>query len=198
MKYRLVVFLLCALGLGGCDARLQTKLPPPTAVALKSIPSADFLCWKNFPLGTQVVRRKTMTNSHGKTVVTTTLELKTLNDQLAKVQSQITVDRDNETLENPPDMFQYPANHKIPEEMSAEQFEFPVPDAIFVKKETVRVLDKDYEAAVYQWKATLESGPVGVTGWFSNDFPGRQIRLEFDYSDDTTSVDEVIAVKFGS
>lgn len=33
--------------------------------------------------------------------------------------------------------------------------------------------------------------------WFSYDFPGLQMRLEFDYSDDNTSVDKVIAVKFG-
>jgi hypothetical protein len=97
---------------------------------------------------------------------------------------------------NPPSVLQFPANHLIPEDMSAEQFALPVPDAKLLRQEKFAVLGKNFDASVYGWKATLETGPVAVTGWFSDDFPGRQIKLEFDYTDETTSQELIVAVEF--
>lgn len=133
-------------------------------------------------------------------MVTTTLRLASVSDSQVEVESQITVDRkrNNPTWEdttvNPKDIVRFPATYQIPEEMSEDQFRSPLPDAKWKGKEALTVLGVEYEADVYEWKATLESGPVPVRGWFSNEFPGRQLRLEFFYNDaaGSTGIDEVI------
>lgn len=193
---RFIIALLPLVSLG-CEGKPIPVQPVATTTqpALKAIPSADYTCWKQFPIGTRVVRRKTMINEHGKVVVTTTLELASCDPKLAEVKSQITVVRDSDTTENPADILQFPANHSIPEDMSEEQFKSPVPDAQLIGEESVTVLDKTYKASVYRWKAALESGPVGVRGWFSDGFPGRQLRIEFDYSNGTSAIDEVVALQ---
>lgn len=200
-QLRLLTILLAINGLG-CDKSVKQSIPTSSAPKLKSIASADYQSWKRFPVGTQVVRCKMMTNQHGKVVVTTKLQLKSIDATQAEVESQITVDRltvDDKPTDltvNPPSSLQFPASHLIPQEMSAEQFDLPTPDAKLLRKETIEVLGKSVEASVYQWKATLETGPVDVTGWFSDDFPGRQLKLEFGYTDETTSQEQIVSVEF--
>jgi hypothetical protein len=190
-----IFFALIAMTIfQGCSSQpAQVQVPQTsTAPVTKSIPNADYECWKQFPLGTRVVRRKTMSNSNGATTVTTSLQLKELEPSSATVESQVTVVRPTETTENPAEMLTIASAHKIPEEMNPELFRLPSPDAKLLRSELIQVKGKAYDAAVYRWKATLESGPVDVTGWFCDGFPARQIRLEFDYTDDTTGIDEVI------
>lgn len=142
-----------------------------------------------------------MTNQHGKVVVTTTLELKSLDANQAEVESQITVERANlndtpfDTTINPTSILQFSATHPNPQDMSADQFALPVPDAKLVRQERLEVIGKSFETSVYSWKATLETGLVDITGWFSDDFPGRQLKLVFDYTDETTSQELVVAIE---
>lgn len=148
--------------------------------ALKDVDNSDYLSWSQFPIGTKVVRRKTMSNEVGTTVITTSLELKEVNAAAVLVESQITVKRTNDTTENPPSILEYPKSQKIPAEMDPELFTRPLPDAKKVAAEPVESMGKSYDATVYEWKAQLESGPMQVKGWFSDKFPGRQIKLEFE------------------
>lgn len=202
MKTRARWLILLAFGVfPSCDSNSESTsqmsvAPVSTAPLLQEVPNVEYECWKQFPLGTKVVRRKTMSNSHGTTTVTTKLELKLLDEKNAQVESQVTVVRPTETTQNPSEMLVFAATHKIPKEMNAKQFSLPSPDARLLREEEVEVENKKYTASVYQWKATLESGPVDVTGWFSDNFPARQIRLEFDYKDDTTGIDEIVLVEF--
>ncbi|MFO0939532.1 MAG: hypothetical protein U0930_02075 [Pirellulales bacterium] len=142
-----------------------------------------------------------MSNQHGKVVVTTTLKLKAVDSDQAEIESQITVDRltvddkPTDSTVNPSSVLQFPAKHLIPEDMSAEQFALPAPDAKLLRQEKFAVVGKSFDASVYGWKATLETGPVAVTGWFSDDFPGRQLKLEFAYTDETTSQEQVVSVE---
>jgi hypothetical protein len=196
MQRQSIFLLLTTISmLIGCESKSVSTPQASTAPALKAVPNADYECWRQFPLGTRVVRRKTMSNSQGTTTVTTTLELRQVDDGDAKVDSQVTVVRPTEETQNPSETIIFPATHKIPENMDANQFALPSPDARLLREEVINVNNKDYSTAVYQWKTILESGPVDVTGWFCNSFPGRQIRLEFDYNDDTTGVDEIVEVQ---
>jgi hypothetical protein len=157
----------------------QTKAPAK-GPALKDVDNSDFLSWSQFPIGTKVVRRKTMSNEVGTTIITTSLELKEVNAAAVLVESQITVKRTNDTTENPPSILEYPKSQKIPAEMDPELFARPLPDANKVAAEPIESMGKAYDATVYEWKAQLESGPMKVKGWFSDKFPGRQIKLEFE------------------
>ncbi|MCU0711538.1 MAG: hypothetical protein MUC43_05730 [Pirellula sp.] len=121
-----------------------------------------------------------MSNEIGTTVITTTLELKEIKADAVQVESQITVKRTNDTTENPPSILEYPKSQKIPADMEAELFARPLPDANQVATESIESLGMSYDATVYEWKAQLESGPMKVKGWFSDKFPGRQIKLEFE------------------
>lgn len=121
-----------------------------------------------------------MSNEVGTTVITTTLELKEIKAEAVLVESQITVKRTKDTTENPSSIVEYPKSQKIPADMDAELFTRPLPDAKKVNTESIESMGKPYDATVYEWKAQLESGPMKVKGWFSDKFPGRQIKLEFE------------------
>lgn len=193
MKSRTIfLILVTASTMTGCESGRRQSPQASTAPALKSVPNADYECWKQFPAGTRVVRRKTMSNSLGTTTVTTALELKQLDESGAQVESQVTVVRPTEETHNPSETLTMPPTHKIPVDMSAQQFALPSPEATLLREEAVSISNKTFIASVYRWKSILESGPVEVTGWFCDSFPGRQIRLEFDYSDDTTGIDEIL------
>lgn len=192
---QLVLAFLIPLVICGCDQRPAAFVPKSTAPATKSVANADYASWRGYPVGTEIVRRKTIKNQHGTTVVSTKLKLVEMDDQRAKVDSQITVRRNEEVTENPVDSVVYAATHQIPETMSEEQIAAPAPDAQLLKEESIQVADRTVQAKVFAWKSVLESGPVEVTGWFSSEIPGRQIKLEFDYPDETVSSEEILSLK---
>ena len=148
--------------------------------SLKDVDNSDYISWSQFPIGTKVVRRKTMSNEVGTTEITTSLELREIKAEAVLVESQITVKRTNDTTINPPSALEYPKSQKIPADMDAELFTRPLPDAVKVATEAIESNGKTYDATIYEWKAQLESGPMKVKGWFSDKFPGRQIKLEFE------------------
>lgn len=134
-----------------------------------------------------------MSNEIGTTVITTTLQLKEITSQAVMVESQITVKRTNDTTENPPSILEYPKSQKIPADMDAELFTRPLPDAKKIAAESIESMGQTYDATIYEWKAQLESGPMNVKGWFSEKFPGRQIKLEFENpSGNDPFVEEII------
>jgi hypothetical protein len=191
-RFLFVVTLFLSLSLGCSPEKpATTSNKPQTGDAMKTVTQAkgpslkdidntDYISWSQFPIGTKVVRRKTMSNEVGTTVITTSLELKEINAEAVLVESQITVKRTNDTTENPPSVLEYPKSQEIPADMDAELFTRPLPDANKVATESIESMGKAYDATVYEWKAQLESGPMKVKGWFSDKFPGRQIRLEFE------------------
>lgn len=171
----------------------STKVTQTNGPALKDVENSDYLSWSQFPIGTKVVRRKTMSNEIGTTVITTTLQLKEITSQAVMVESQITVKRTNDTTENPPSILEYPKSQKIPADMDAELFTRPLPDAKKIAAESIESMGQTYDATIYEWKAQLESGPMNVKGWFSEKFPGRQIKLEFENpSGNDPFVEEII------
>ncbi len=180
----------------GCDSSKPAKsqaavnVPTPSDDHLKSVPNADFLNWSKFPEGTKVVRQKVLETEQGVTTVTTTLRLVTRQPKSVEVESQTTVIRPQETTENPPQSFTYAAEHKIPKAMNAEQFLLPNPKAKSLGDEKVTMLGKEYDASVFKWQSMLESGPIDIKGWFSDDFPGRQIKTELDFKSDTSKGSE--------
>ena len=190
--FSIAMIFLSAMTLGCTSEKLPTSagsrpsesssadLQKASGPALKQIDNADYSNWSRFPIGTKVVRRKTMSNDVGTTVITTTLELKEIKPEAVAVESQITVKRTSDTTTNPPSILDYPKSQMIPADMDAELFTRPLPDAKRIATEAIESFGQSYTATVYEWKTQLESGPMMVKGWFSDEFPGRQIKLEFE------------------
>ena len=182
----------------GCGSSTPQKSQPALNVQstsddhLKSVPNGDFLSWSKFPEGTKVVRRRTLESDVGVTTETTALRLVSVKPTSIEVESQTTVIRPQGTTENPPQSFVYQAEYKIPKEMSEEQFLLPDPKAKSLGSEKLTLLGKEYDASVYQWQSSLESGPIDVKGWFNDNFPGRQLKLEIDYRNDKFKGSETI------
>jgi hypothetical protein len=180
----------------GCDSSKPAKsqaalnVPAPTDDHLKSVPNPDFLNWSKFPEGTKVVRQKVLETEQGITTITTTIRLVARQPKSVEVESQTTVVRPQETTENPPQSFTYGAEYKVPKDMNAEQFLLPDPKAKSLGAEKVTMLGKEYDSLVFKWQSMLESGPIDIKGWFSDDFPGRQIKTELDFKSDTSKGSE--------
>lgn len=175
--------------MAGCDFSSETKnvaalnIPVPSNDHLKSVPNVEFVNWSKFPEGTKVVRRRTLKSDEGVTTETSTIRLISRLQASVEVESQTTVIRPQGTTENPPQSFVYTSAYKIPKEMSEELFLLPDPKAKLVGAEIVTLLGSNYEAKIYTWQSTLESGPIEIKGWYSDDFPGRQIKTEIDFKD---------------
>lgn len=180
----------------GCDSSKPAKnqaalnVSTPTDDHLKSVPNADFLNWSKFPEGTKVVRQRVLESEQGVATITTTIRLVARQPKSVEVESQTTVIRPQGTTENPPQSFTYAAEYKIPKDMEAEQFLLPDPKAKSLGAEKITMLGKEYDALVFKWQSMLESGPIDIKGWFSDDFPGRQIKTELDFKSDTSKGSE--------
>jgi hypothetical protein len=180
----------------GCDSSKPAKnqaalnVSTPTDDHLKSVPNADFLNWSKFPEGTKVVRQRVLESEQGVATITTTIRLVARQPKSVEVESQTTVIRPQGTTENPPQSFTYAAEYKIPKDMDAEQFLLPDPKAKSLGAEKITMLGKEYDALVFKWQSMLESGPIDIKGWFSDDFPGRQIKTELDFKSDTSKGSE--------
>jgi hypothetical protein len=180
----------------GCspDTPVATVIPKSSAPPIKSIPNVEFQSWSKHPVGTRVVREKVMANDVGKTVVTTSLELKDVKADAVVVSRQITVERTTDKTVNQPEDVTYAAVHSVPADMEEALFQRPVPEAKPLGTEAIESEGRTYQADIFEWKSMLESGPMPVKGWFSNDFPGRQIRLEFRSGADQTFYEETKSI----
>lgn len=175
--------LQLALGLlmVGCSQQ-QTYIPPlPAPVETHAISNPDFDSWSSYPVGTKVVRYKEITNIEGVVKVTTTLVLKEKTPDQVVVESQINVVRPDSSQENPPQVFEFPARYQVPSTMREDAYDLPAPIAKKTGEENMVVGGKEFNAEIFEWEGTLESGKVDLKLWRDRTFPGRQIRMYTDY-----------------
>ena len=134
----------------------------------------EYANWKQFPVGTSLVRKRTAANELSKIVVTTTLRLVEKDESKVVVESQVTVERPNEApTVNPASTTTFPSSFSIPQGMELEQFQLPSLKAKSVGSETIEVAGRSIPATVYEWTESNESGPMNVRIWQSNEVPGR-------------------------
>lgn len=215
MRIHRPVAVLAAATALGCGSKPGT---PPTA-AVPGAPTAgdsgatpdprptlaspEYANWKKYPVGTVVKRRREATNPKEpgkKTVETTTLKLFELTDRRAVVESQVTVEKTGyDTDVKPAQKLDYPASFPLPAGMSEAEFGkflLPDPKAKVAGTETVRLLGQEYTATVYEWVGSLESGPMPIKLWVSDDMPGRLVKSEFTIDKaGSKALEEVIEVK---
>ncbi len=172
----------------GCSQQ-ETFVPPrPPKVETHAIPNPDFDSWSEYPVGTKVVRHKEITNSEGVVSVTTTLVLKEKTKDQVVVESQINVIRPDSAMENPPQVFEFPAKYQVPLVMNTDTYDRPSPIARKTGEEVVTVAGRKFNAEIFEWEGTLESGKVDLKLWRDRTFPGRQIRMLTDYRRDNNEM----------
>ena len=159
----------------------------------RRVPNPDYVTWSKFAIGTKVVRKHSIVNDKGTVTITTSLSLAELSDKVAKVESQVTVERPERLTENPSQVFDYFSTQPVLESTTDEQVLAPLREAKLLREEPVEVSGKVYQARVYGWKTALESGPADVIGWFSDEFPGRQLRLETDFGADGKGTEVIVS-----
>lgn len=173
-------------------ANATTNIPAKqTGPKIRSVDNPNYLTWSKFPVGTQVVRVNKLINDKGTVTVTTTLKLQEIDQTVAKVESQITVERPTDLTVNPPQILDYLAKQSVLESTTDEQVAAPLKEAKLLRTENIAVLGKEYQAKVYTWKTALESGPADVLGWYSDEFPGRQIKQEIDFGEGGKGTEEI-------
>ena len=184
--------LLCALPAPfvGCEAQTQSKTINVAVPSMDHLPLVDhpeFQNWTKFPIGTIVRRRNEIVNDQGLVVVLTTLKLVEVNEKMAIVESQTTVEREGTIDEKPPQSFEYYAKFRLMEGLTIERYSLPSPTAIKTGVEEIEVSGIKYDADVFEWEGNLESGKVGLKQWRCNDFPSRIVKTETNYRDSTNS-----------
>lgn len=172
------------------SAPIQTSGPKT-----RSVDNPDYLNWAKFPVGTRVVRKNSIVNDQGTVTVTTTLRLSEIDKSMAKVESQITVERPSDLTVNPPQILEYLAKQSVLESTTDEQVVAPLREAKLLRDENVVVLGKDVAVQVYTWKTALESGPADVLGWYSDEIPGRQVMQEIDFGKAGKGTEEIILLE---
>lgn len=168
-------------GSGGCD--ISGKYPPvavepaPAATG-PQVPTPQFVHWAQFPIGTHVTRRKTVTNASGSITVTTTQRLIEKTEARITVQQQSTVDRPDGRTENPAQDLVFLASFRLPPSLTEEQFALPSLKAKLTGREAIEVAGEQHEAEVFEWEEANETGPMLVKVWRSNAVPGQSLREE--------------------
>lgn len=167
---------------GGCD--VSDKYPPvavdpaPPAVEGAMVPTPQFVHWDQFPVDTQVTRRKTVTNPDGSITVTTTQRLIEKTDKKITVQQQKMVDRPEGRTEFPAQDLVFAAAFRLPPNLTEEQFALPALKAKSTGRETIEVAGQTYDAEVFEWEEANEAGPMPIKIWRSNAVPGQILREE--------------------
>jgi len=166
----------------------------PNMDHLPLVDHPEYQNWSKFPIGTTVKRRNEIVNDNGVVVVLTTVKLIELNDKMAIVESQTTVEREGRVDEKPPQTFDYYAKFRLMEGLTIERYSLPSPTAKKTGAEEIEVAGVKVMSDVYEWEGTLESGKIGIKQWRSDDFPGRVVRSETDYRDSTKSSSKEVTV----
>jgi len=182
---------------GGCD--VSGKYPPvavdpaPPAVEGAMVPTPQFVHWDQFPVDTQVTRRKTVTNPDGSITVTTTQRLIEKTDKKITVQQQKMVDRPEGRTEFPAQDLVFAAAFRLPPNLTEEQFALPALKAKSTGRETIEVAGQTYDAEVFEWEEANEAGPMPIKIWRSNAVPGQILREEMlTQSINQVSTEEVV------
>lgn len=167
---------------GGCD--VSGKYPPvavepaPPAAEGTVIATPKFVHWAQFPMGTRVTRRKTVTNPDGSITVTTTQRLIEKTDQKITVQQQKSVERPEGLTEFPPQELVFAASFRLPPNLTEEQFALPSLKAKLTGREKIELAGQTYDAEVFEWEEVNEAGPMPIKIWRSNAVPGQILREE--------------------
>jgi len=181
----LLVFAACS-DRSQQGSRPQSSLPegyvaPAPTEHLPLVDHPEYANWSRFPVGTQVVRKKEVTNDFGLVRVTTTVRLSEKTADKVVLENQVTVDRSGEPLvENPPQPMQFAAKFRLPEGMKEEQFSLPSLKARQVSEEVMDVDGREFTAQVFAWNERNETGPMSVKLWRSDQVPGRMLRQNIE------------------
>lgn len=176
----------------GCDnPPLPTPLPPPAPPG-PFVPTPQFVHWSRFPIGTESVREKVVTNANGSITVTTTQRLIRKDAQEVVVEQQSTVSRPDGKTEEPSQEFVFPATFRLPPNLKEEQFSLPSFKAKLTGKEPVLIGDVRYNADVFEWEEANETGPMTAKLWRDPSVPGQTLREELKIlSNGQTSIEEL-------
>jgi hypothetical protein len=176
----------------GCDtAPPPTPIPPPAPLG-PEVPTPQFVHWAKFPIGTEAVREKVVTNANGSITVTTTQRLIRKDAQEVVVEQQSTVSRPDGKTEEPSQEFVFPATFRLPPNLKEEQFALPSFKAKLTGTEAVKIGDASYNADVYEWQEANETGPMTVKLWRDHSVPGQTLREELKIvSNGQTSIEEL-------
>ena len=173
-----------------CDAQAKSKTISVAVPSMDHLPLVDhpeYQNWTKFPIGTTVKRRNEIVNDQGIVVVLTTLKLVEVNEKMAVVESQTTVEREGTIDEKPSQLFEYYAKFRLMEGLTVQRYSLPSPTALKTGIEDIEVSGKKYDAEIFEWEGNLESGKVGLKQWRCNDFPSRIVKTETNYRDSTNS-----------
>lgn len=196
--------LVIMIGCGGTNGTAPTATAPglapsitPPSVDLPSAPNLEYVNWKQFKVGTTVVRKKVVQNKQGSLTETTTVRLAELTDTKAVIEQQITVARpDSPPVVNPPMRLECFATFKVPPGLTAEQMSKPSLKAKATGEETVTACGKEYKATVYEWQDATEAGPMPNKLWLSDAVPGRRVKQEMKVEKvGNSTTEEVIEIK---
>lgn len=199
----------------GCDSNTQPKTPtvpaaseaPATSPSEPAVASSnaasmgtmldhpEYANWSRFPVGTSIMRKRTVTNEFGEVKVTTRMWLESKSEKEVVVGSQINVERPGQPLEeNPDNLTTYPARFRLPEGMDPNLFLLPTAKAKRTGEEVLTVDGREIKADVYEWQESNETGPMDVKLWRSIDVPGRIVRQEMNTLSSQTKTIEAVEV----
>jgi hypothetical protein len=185
----------------GCEKSNKPILPSTiqkagsnTQAPTTRIAHPEYANWSRFPVGTEAIRDRVVSNASGKVHVTTSLTLAEKSDEHVEIVSQVTVQRPNEAIqENPPESTRFPATFALPEGLTKEFFQLPSPKAVKISEETQELAGKSFVAEVYEWTESNETGPMKIKLWRSDEVPGRIYRQEMLTESSQTKTTEVLS-----
>lgn len=183
----------------GCASKSDPASPAIAHEAKPDYPlvaNPEFANWSKFPIGTLVHRQNDIRNSLGIVSVHTELELIALSQEAATIESRTKIVRGADEDVKEPQRFSVPFQFPLFPGKTIEDFTRPSPNAERIGQELTCVGNQNFQADVYQWEGTLESGKVTMKRWQSENFPGRFIKTETDHRDQfgSKSVESVVAL----
>lgn len=175
---RRIVCLVALAVAAGCSSKPAGS--PPVAVAAADpnqpqVQNADYANWKQFPVGTTVVRKAVTTRDGHSTTSVETFRLAEVGESEIAVDRQNTTSRSDgsPTVANPSDTRKFPKSFALPTGMNADDFQKPSMTAKLTGQEVVEIAGKKYATTVYQWTDSTEAGEMKITVWVSPEVPGR-------------------------
>lgn len=176
----------------GCDSQPPPKPLPQPAPPGPIVSTPQFVHWAQFPIGTEAVREKVVTNANGSISVTTTQRLIRKDAQEVVVEQHTAVSRPDSKTEEASQEFVFPATFRLPPNLKEEQFALPSFKAKLTGKEPIDIGDVRYNADVFEWQEANETGPMTVKLWRDPSVPGQTLREELNIlGNGQTSIEEL-------
>jgi len=202
--FRVTMGPIFFLAIAGCGQAEPKKVgspggPLPTPPDTTNLPSANsvrFANWAKFEPGAGQKRLRTVTKPEGWVKETHTQILKEKTPEKVVVETQITVEWSTGQKDiNPAIRMDFPATFKVPGGLTAEAMEAPSLKAKKGAEEEITVLGKQYKAQTYEWSDSTDGGgPVKNKLWYSDDIPGRQLKLIANWSGTAKAEEELLEI----